>query len=196
MISCHHHKTGPQGVAKLVVDKPIDDLLVFYYKNVRQRISANEDTNHLFFLTAQGKQYRQVYRKIQEALTAIKIDATTLPAPSKYRIVVRTDASKELPDHSLRNVAKHMSHSSETARQYYEFSNTTDAVDAYDTIVDMAKRRRWTTEETTRLLKVWPLNNLRPELKTCAIIKTRCNLEGRTPKNIQDKWRQLKEKTT
>ena len=58
----------------------------------------------------------------------------------------------------------------------------------------MAKQRRWTTEEMNMLLKEWPLTNKRPELKTCVFLKGKCQLEERTPKNIQDKWRQLKEK--
>ena len=55
VINCHHHKTGSQEVALLVVDKPINELLEFYYKKVQQRMKTNEDTKHLFFLTANGK---------------------------------------------------------------------------------------------------------------------------------------------
>ena len=133
-----------------------------------------------------------VYRKIQEAVTAAKIlnVDVELSAPSRYRIVVRTDASKELSEQGLRNVAKHMSHSTETARQYYEFSNITDAVNAHDTIVEMAKRRKWNDKETDILLQAWSLEKGRPDLKTCAAIKEEYQLK-RTPKNIQDKWRQL-----
>jgi len=195
VISCHHHKTGPQGVALPVVNKAINELLEFYYKNVRQRMKTHKDTEHLFFLTANGKQYTQVYRKIQEAIAATNIKDIELPPPSKYRIVVHTDASKVLSDQGLRKMAKHMSHSSDTARQYYEFSNITDAINVHDTIVDMAKRRKWTSEETNSLLMACLLTNLKPDLKTCAMVKEKCN-HNRTPKNIQDKWRQLKDKST
>ena len=40
------------------------------------------------------------------------------PRPKDYRVVVATDAA------DLRRVAKHLSHSSETSRKYYEFTNT------------------------------------------------------------------------
>ena len=192
VITCHEHKTGPQGAADLVITKDIDDLLEFYLNNVRRHITSNDDTEHLFFLTSNGKKYTQVYRKLKDAIADT---STTLPKPSTYRIVVRSNAYRNQPDHVLRNVAKHMSHSAETARQYYTFSNTSDAITAHDVINDMAKRRRWTTEETNKLLKEWPLTNKRPELKTCAFLKDKCQLEERTPKNIQDKWRQLKEKS-
>ena len=193
IITCHEHKTGPQGAADLVMDKEDDELLEFYLKNVRRHIPSNDETKHLFFLTTNGKRYTQVYRKLKDAMSTTSRESPTLPTPSTYRVVVRTNAAQHQPDHILRNVAKHMCHSSETARQYYTYSNTSDAIAAHDVINDMAKRRRWTDEETDRLLKEWPLANRRPELKTCAFLKEKCTLE-RTPKNIQDKWRQLKEK--
>ena len=193
VITCQHHKTGVQGAAQLVVDKFTDELLDTYYRLVRQRVKAHEGTHHLFFLTFNGRRYTQVYRKIQEAITNI-IKDTVLPAPSQYRRVVRTDASQALSDNSLRNLAKHMCHSSETVRQYYEFSDISGAISAHTTITDMAKRRQWSTQETETLLKAWPLEKPRPDLKSCAFIKEKYNLPARTPKNIQDKWRQLKEK--
>ena len=68
-------------------------------------------------------------------------------------------------------MSKHMCHSSETAKKYYKFADLTDVVSAHQTILDMAKRRTWSQEETEALLKAWPLENSRPEVKTCAFIK-------------------------
>ena len=191
IIKCHHHKTGAQGIAQVVIKKSTDELMGSYYRYIRQHAKPIEGAEHLLFLTPTGRRYTQVYRKMQEAFSSINQEKIKLPAPSQYRILVRTDCSKELPDQSLRNIAKHMSHSSETARKYYEFSNTSDAINAHQTIVEMAKRRKWNDEETKHLLEGWPLDNPKPDLKTCQLIKERFNLE-RTPKNILDKWRQLK----
>jgi len=193
IITCHHHKTGPQGVANIVIDKSTDQVMDSYIKYVRQRANPNDDTEHLFFLTTTGRRYTQVYRKMTEAFVTVNTTNIKLPPPKQYRILVGTDCSKNLTDQGLRNVAKHMSHSSETARKYYEFSNASDAINAKTTIVQMAMRRKWTDKETTNLLEAWPLENAKPNLKTCSIIKEKYNFE-RTPKNILDKWRQLKAK--
>ena len=108
VITCHEHKTGLQGVVDLVITKDNDDLP----KNIHQHIPSNDDTNHLFFLTSNGRRYTQVYHKLKDAVATTSKANPTLPKQSKYRVVVRTNASKDLPDHMLRNVTKHMSHSS------------------------------------------------------------------------------------
>lgn len=112
MITCHEHKTGLQGAVDLVITKDNADLLNFIFKNIRQHISSNDDTNHLFFLTSNGRRYIQVYRKLKDTIATTSKANPTLPKPSKYRVVVKTNASNDLPDHMLRNVTKHMSHSS------------------------------------------------------------------------------------
>ena len=194
VMTCMQHKTSTQGPAHLVFNKTTDELLSKYYSLVRQRILPKEGASHLLFLTVNGSRYSQVYRKLQEAITANNIKDVELPKPSQYRKVVRTDGSCSLPDPGLRNMSRHMCHSSETARKYYEYSDLADAVLTHKTITEMAKRRAWSKEETEALLKAWPLENSRPELKTCSVLKERCNLSQRTPKNIQDKWRQLEKK--
>ena len=95
-----------------MITKDTDDLLEFHFKNGYQHIPSNDDTNHLFFLTSNGRRYTQVYRKLKDAVTTTSKANPTLPKPSKYRVVVRINASKDLPDYMLRNVTKHMSHSS------------------------------------------------------------------------------------
>ena len=101
-----------QDAADLVATKATDDLLEFHFKNGYQHIPSNDDTNHLFFLTSNGRRYTQVYCKLKDAVTSTSKANPTLPKPSKYRVVVRTNALKDLPDYVLRNVTKHMSHSS------------------------------------------------------------------------------------
>jgi len=46
-----------------------------------------------------------------------------------------------------------------------------DAINAKTTIVQLAMRRKWSDEETRNLLEAWPLENTKPDLKTCSIIK-------------------------
>ena len=67
-----------------------------------------------------------------------------------------------------------MSHSSEIARKYYEFSDVSDAVNAQRTIVHMAQRRKWSDEETKNLLEAWPIHNPKLDIKTCQLIMSTC----------------------
>ena len=142
VISCLNHKTGPQGRAQLVVSKSTEDLLQNYYTFVRSRVIPAEGCESLFFLTPQGKQYKQVYRKIREAAIANGFTTTLPPPPSKYRIFVSTEAARVLNDRDLRKVARHLSHSEQTSRQYYEFSNTRDATNAHKTIKLLSRERK------------------------------------------------------
>ena len=142
VISCLNHKTGPQGRAQLVVSESTERLLLNYYTLVRNKVTPVEGCESLFFLTPQGKQYQQVYRKIREAATVNGFSTTLPPPPSKYRIFVSTEAARVLNDCDLRKVAKHLSHSEQTSRQYYEFTNTKDATKAHRTIKLLSQKRR------------------------------------------------------
>jgi len=123
VINCLHHKTGPQGIAHLVVTRDHEQLLVEYYKNVRQKIRALEFSHsNRFFLTTNGSLYTQVYRRIRDALSVERLKP---PRPNDYRVLVATDAARELNDTDLRRVSRHLCHSAETSRQCYQFNNTT-----------------------------------------------------------------------
>ena len=62
VINYPHHKTGPQGIAHLVVTRDIEQLLVEYYDKVRWKIRAFEFSNsNRFFLTTNGSLYTQLY---------------------------------------------------------------------------------------------------------------------------------------
>ena len=96
IISCLNHKTGPQGIAHLVVTRDIEQLMLEYYNTVRLKIRANEFMySNRFFLTVSGSLYTQVYRKVKEALS---IGNLKPPRPKDYRIMVATDAPRELDD--------------------------------------------------------------------------------------------------
>jgi len=113
VINCLHHKTGPQGIAHLVVTSDHEHLLVEYYKNVRQKIRALDFSHsNRFFLTTNGSLYTQVYRRIKDALSVGQLKP---PRPKDYRILVATDAARELNDTDLRRVARHLCHSTETS---------------------------------------------------------------------------------
>ena len=101
-----------------------------------------EGCESLLFLTPQGKQYQQVYQKIRKAATVNGFSTTLPPPPGKYRIFVSTEAARVLNDCDLRKVAKHLSHSEQTSRQYYKFTNTKDATKAHRTIKLLSQKRR------------------------------------------------------
>ena len=165
VINCLHHKTGPQGIAHLVVTHDIEQLLVDYYNKVQRKIRAFDFSNsNRFFLTINGSLYMQVYHRMKEALSVGRLKP---PRPKDYRMLVATDAARELNDADLRRVARHFCRSTETSRQYYQFSNTNDSVLAYQALQNLSERQKWSTQHITPLLKEWPLNNSPPGLMVC-----------------------------
>jgi len=189
VIPCLHHKTGPQGIAHLVVTRDTEQLLVEYYKNVRVKIRAVEFINsNRFFLTTSGYPYTQVYRKIKEALS---IGNLKPPRPKDYRILVASDAARELNDADLRRVARHLCHSTETSRQYYQFTNTNDSMLAHQAICNLSDKRKWSKQHIKALLREWPLTRCPPSLAVCRKISKKHQL-NRTGKQVLNKWRQLK----
>lgn len=189
IIPCLHHKTGAQGMASLVVTRDIEHKLIEYYTIIRKRIRPRILTHaNRFFLTNNGLLYTQVYRKICQALSVGKLKP---PRPKDYRVVVTTDAARELNDTDLRRVIKHLSHSHQTSRQYYQFANTNDAILAHQALRDLSERRKWSKEHTMALLKEWPLKRSPPSLPVCKKISQKYRME-RTGKEILNKWRQMK----
>ena len=189
IIPCLHHKTGTQGIARLVITCDVEKMLLEYYTTIPKKIKARVFSHaNRFFLTSNGSIYSQVYRRIKETLS---IGNLKPPRPKDYRVVVATDAARELNDADLRRVAKHLSHSSETSRKYYEFTNTTDALWAHKTLLDLSERRKWPKEHTRALLKEWPLTQNPPGLAVCRDISRKYDIK-RSGKQVLDKWRQLK----
>ena len=58
-----------------------------------------------------------------------------------YRIVVSTEAAQSLNDRNLQMVVRYLGHSETTSWQYYEFTNTSDATEAHDTMQELARQR-------------------------------------------------------
>lgn len=188
IIPCLHHKTGAQGIARLVVTCDIEKMLVEYYTIIRRRIKPKIITNaNRFFLTSNGLLYNQVYRRITQALSVGNLKP---PRPKDYRIVVATDAARELNDIDLRRLAKHLSHKSETSRKYYEFTNSKDALLAHQALRNLSEKRKWSKEHTLALLKEWPLTRNPPGLTICRHISRKYDMQ-RTGKQVYDKWIQL-----
>jgi len=189
VINCLHHKTAPQGIAHLVVTRDIEKLLVDYYNKVRQKIRAyNFSHSNRFFLTINGSLYTQVYRRIKDTLSVGRLKP---PRPKDYRILVATDAARQLNDADLRRVARHLCHSTETSRQYYQFSNTNDSMLAHQALQNLSERRKWSTQHMNVLLKEMPLRKSPPSLMMCREFAKRHKLK-RTGKDVFNKWRQLK----
>jgi len=189
LINCLHHKTGPQGIAHLVVTRNDEQLLVEYYKTVRLKIRAlNISESNRFFLTIDGSQYTQVYRRIRDALSVGKLKP---PRPKDYRILVATDAARELNDADLRRVARHLCHSAETSRKYYQFSNTSDSMLAHQALQNLSDKRKWSTQHIQVLLKECPLSHNPPSLTLCREIAKKHKF-NRTGAQVFNKWRQLK----
>ena len=141
VIPCVHHKTASQGMAQLAVTTNIEEVLLFYHNKIRTNIvPAEEEHKDKFFLTFYGGMYTQVYRRLREGLSVGNMDP---PVPSKYRVLVSSDARRYLLEHDRSNVVKHLSHSMRTSELYYEHMNTKDATDAHASIQRLSMKRKW-----------------------------------------------------
>ena len=101
IIPCVHHKTSAQGIAQLVVTADIEEVLLFYYEMIRTKLVPEPGVEDRFFLTFNGALYTQVYRKLREGLS---VDNMQPPVPSKYRVLVSSDAHRHLADSQKSNV--------------------------------------------------------------------------------------------
>ena len=140
VISCLNHKTGAQGRAILVISPSTEQILTAYKTLVRDHLIPVSGCENLFFLTPSGSRYTQVHRKICEAVNIKGFEDNQLPPPSEYRILMSTKAAKHLDDTDLRKVQKHLSHSEETSRRFYEFTLTTDATQAHRALRDLVEK--------------------------------------------------------
>ena len=140
VVSCLNHKTGLQGHVILVISPSTKSTLIEYKKLIRHHLIPVSGCEHLFFLTPSGTKYTQVYQNIREADNAKGFKDAALPPPSTYRILMSTKAARHLDSTALQMVQKHLSHSKETSRKYYEFSLTTDATHAHKTLRDLVEK--------------------------------------------------------
>ena len=49
-IPCVHHKTGAQAIAQLAVTTDIEDMLIYYFNNIRSRIEIKDIHKDNFFV--------------------------------------------------------------------------------------------------------------------------------------------------
>jgi len=140
VICCLNHKTGPQGRAILVIPQSAENILKQYKILIRDHLTPATGCDKLFFLTPYGSMYTQVYRKICEAIRINGFKDIDIPPPSNYRILMSTKAARHLDDTTLRKVQKHLSHSEDTSRKYYEFMLTDDATQAHATLRNLVNK--------------------------------------------------------
>ena len=118
VIPCLNHKTGPQGIAQLVVTEDGEELLVQYHTLVRAKITPKPGCEQYLFLTYGGVKYTQVFCKICESIKTNNIDIKEPPKPEMFRIGMSSKASRHLSDTKRRTVVRHMSHSDQTSQKY------------------------------------------------------------------------------
>ena len=85
VIPCVHHKTATQGLAYLVISEDTDDLLQYYFDNIRVKLTPVASCKDFLFLTRGGEEYDQVYRHIKESLGT---DSMVPSQPGLYRILI------------------------------------------------------------------------------------------------------------
>ena len=104
-------------------------------------MEPKDGCEELFFLTPNGSQYKQVYRKIIEANN---LRVTKPPPPSDHQAVISTEAARNiLCDLKHRKINKHLCHSDQTSERYYEFTNDDDATEAHTEIQKLIRKSRW-----------------------------------------------------
>ena len=84
IIQCTNHKTGPQGRAQLVINQDDFQCILDYKSLVRDNLTPQQGCEKLFLLTCNGSKYKQVYRKIVEAIKANNLHVTKPPPPSEH----------------------------------------------------------------------------------------------------------------
>jgi len=110
--------------------------------------------------------------------------------------VIATTAHGSVDDSTMRKLNTHMAHSAATSAMYYQLQSQNDAVDVHTTIQEIKQRQYFTTEEDSCILQEYlTQNDQTPMLEMCQLVVSKYNLK-RTPKNIQDRWRQLKKQSS
>lgn len=190
VIPCIHHKTAAQGLALLAITEETEDMLDYYYNNIRTKLLPSEGCEEYLFLRFNGMEYDQVYRRIKEALST---PTMSLPPPGLFRILISSEARRHLDEFKRRRIVKHLSHSAHTSDKYYEFEDASDAAEAYATISALSAMRRWQKSEITEIETEWPMSGDPPTVKECREFLKRAKL-SKTTKEIICKWHQLKAK--
>ena len=191
LIAVMKHKTAALGPANIIICREIETLILGYLKYVRVRMCALQTKyNERLFLTYTGNEFRKISEKIAEVAKHYNLKT---PTACIHRKVISTVGYEELSPKDYQLLNDHMSHSSHTARKYYQFpEKITKAATMHDHIVKMTKKQHFTQEEDDVLTSEWPLTVVStPSLATCREIILRFNLT-KSDKQVQDRWRNLK----
>ena len=185
------HKTSITGPANVIIDTKTEKIMISYLQNFRVHLTpkSNNLKNRLF-LTHTGNRFQNVYETINS--TAGKVCQIELPKPSIYRKVISTTGFSELDEKDMRSLNKHMSHSYDTSKRYYQLPPAEKSVAAHQTISTLKKKAFFSKIEDRPLLKEWPLSNKdTPSLHLCEQIAKKYNM-NKTKKQLQDRWKTMK----
>lgn len=183
------HKTASStGPADIIINKHCEDIMSRYNNFIRANISPQcEMLEKRFFLTRTGNAFRKISETIQKVAEAYGIQ---MPTASLHRKVMATTAHSDdtLSEGKMRALNKHMSHSAATSSKYYQLPGSKNAVNMYDTIKELTKRKFFTTKEDGILMKEWPIEKAAtPTLELCRRITERYSMQ-RSAKQLQDRW--------
>jgi len=191
LIQVLHHKTASSmGPANIVITIEQEQMMMKYLQLIRWKIvPQKEELSSLFFLTNTGNEFRKISETIQNIGQNYDV---IIPSAGLHRKVIATEAHASVDDSTMRKLNTHMNHSGTTSSLYYQLPQQREAVNIHRTIQELRTRRYFTCDEDQQILKEYPLQNDRtPTLETCQLIVEKYKMQ-RSPKNVQDRWRNLK----
>ena len=89
-----------------------------------------------------------MYRRIKEALS---IGDLCPPQPLEVNtgyLAISSEARRHLYEQKRRNMVKHLSHSMQTSKRYYEVMNVIDATEAHHRL---SLNKRWSQDDIVKL---------------------------------------------
>jgi len=194
IIIVRKHKTASSlGPISAVVSKADYQRMKLYKDRIRSRIiPQSEKLSCRFFLTFTGNEFKKINEWIQDVSKLYDID---VPNPTVHRKWIDSTAHGECDEAEMRVLNAHMSHSETTSRKHYQKQKPEHALQSVEQIQQLTKKY-FAEEEDQLILHEFPLTSEQtPSLMICQrIIDHHKELQGRTKKNIQDRWRVLKKK--
>ena len=189
------HKTCTStGPANIIINKNCEQVMCQYHDLIRSKIVAQSVAlSKLFFLTSTGNAFKKVSETIQKVAGAHNI---SVPTASLHRKVTKTIAhcDEETTEGTMRALNRHTSHSDATSSKFYQLPAAKTAVNVYNTIKQLSKKRFFTAQEDRIITKEWPVGKgATPPLELCRRISEKYNIE-RTAKQLQDRWLTLSKK--
>jgi hypothetical protein len=206
VIAVRNHKTGIQGTAKLTLDQTLMDRLTQYYKYIRPLlVEPGKDIPYLFLRPGSKKvdKWGNLLLFLERELEI------TIPTPTTVRKIACTSSAKHSTQPENRLIARQMCHNPVVGANYYEaIHGRQTAVKAFTLLEGLRskemedggddcdkprqKRVRWTKEETALVHNKFAMDidsDVTPQLADCKNV-----VEGKSPKQVQDKVRGLAKK--